>query len=221
MRARAYAYAAWIEGDESGYLPTVEKQFEEIKTYAIDHHIEIIEEISEVIEQTTPPIAKRKSLRRFFSSKNDEILLVYNTLLVGRNPKEISEEISACITFKDMRFIVELREIKLRGFNSLLAMMYVYSGRSKIGYQQHTKDRLRAEGKYLGGRRPFGWDVDESLNLVENPSEQEIIRLMLTMRSNGKSLRAVSDALKKRGFDISHQGVQKILAANEKLSNVS
>ena len=75
-----------------------------------------------------------------------------------------------------------------------------------------VKADQRRRGQYLGGLVPFGFTVLEDGTLVEHPEQQEAIVTMRGLKAEGKSLRAIADTMKARGFAISHAGVGKVLA---------
>lgn len=76
-----------------------------------------------------------------------------------------------------------------------------------------VKADQKARGRYLGGIVPFGWQVGEDGELVEDDAQQTAIRRMVELRRAGQSLRAISDAMKAEGFNVSHEGVKKIVTA--------
>jgi len=82
--------------------------------------------------------------------------------------------------------------------------------RERIG---QVKADQKARGRYLGGILPFGYRRGESGELVPHEAEQAAIREMIALRARGTPLRAISDAMRARGFKISHEGVAGILRA--------
>jgi DNA invertase Pin-like site-specific DNA recombinase len=74
-----------------------------------------------------------------------------------------------------------------------------------------TKEDQKARGRYLGGKRPFGFKVTEAGALEADPAEQAAITKARRMRSRGKSLRAIAKALQEAGHSISHEGVKGIV----------
>lgn len=61
---------------------------------------------------------------------------------------------------------------------------------------QHKASR----GEYIGGRAPFGFDVDGAGRLVEREDEQAIMREARALRAQGLSLAAVAGRLQEFGF---------------------
>lgn len=78
---------------------------------------------------------------------------------------------------------------------------------------QLTKADQRQRGRFLGGRKPFGYAISTEGELVEDVAEQKAIQKARRMRKQGKSLRAIAEALGKDGHRISHEGVARIIAA--------
>ena len=86
---------------------------------------------------------------------------------------------------------------------------------------KHTQERIRAgkqakraEGGHIGGPCPFGYELvghGKDSRLEPDPEQIRLIELMRRLRSEGKSLRRISQELKTYGFKLSHVSVGKIL----------
>jgi putative DNA-invertase from lambdoid prophage Rac len=76
-----------------------------------------------------------------------------------------------------------------------------------------SKADQKARGRYLGGTVPFGYRRGESGELVAHEAEQEAIREMAALRAQGRPLRAIAEAVRSKGFRISHEGVKGVLRA--------
>jgi len=57
----------------------------------------------------------------------------------------------------------------------------------------------KAQGRVIGGT-PYGYDVDATKMLVDNSQEKEAIELILSMHTDGHSLRAIARELNRRGI---------------------
>ena len=58
----------------------------------------------------------------------------------------------------------------------------------------------RERGEKTGGRVPFGFSLDaDGIHLVENESEQAIIAIVLDLRRDGMSIRAIAERLNTDG----------------------
>jgi putative DNA-invertase from lambdoid prophage Rac len=82
--------------------------------------------------------------------------------------------------------------------------------RERIG---QVKADQKARGRYLGGKVPFGFRRGETGELVLYEAEQEAIREMAALRAHGKPLRAIAQAMRTKGYNISHEGVAGVLRA--------
>ena len=82
--------------------------------------------------------------------------------------------------------------------------------RERIG---QVKADQRAKGRYLGGKVPFGSRRGDDGELIPHEAEQEAIREMVALRAQGKPLRAIADAVRRKGLKISHEGVAGVLKA--------
>jgi putative DNA-invertase from lambdoid prophage Rac len=77
--------------------------------------------------------------------------------------------------------------------------------------------RLKADQKarerFLRGSVQFGYRLGDDGELVPHELEQEAIREMLSLKAQGRSLRAIAAEMQARGHQISHVGVQGALKA--------
>ena len=74
-----------------------------------------------------------------------------------------------------------------------------------------VKQRQRQQGRYLGGSRPFGYMIHENGRLIENPMEQRVLKRIMDLKKEGKSLRAISNEVSTPGMPISFKTVQRLL----------
>jgi putative DNA-invertase from lambdoid prophage Rac len=85
--------------------------------------------------------------------------------------------------------------------------------RERIG---QSKADQKARGRYLGGKRPFGWRRGDDGELVAIEPEQEAIREIIRLRVKEREpLRIVVEKMAARGHRISHQSVVNIVARAE------
>ena len=75
-----------------------------------------------------------------------------------------------------------------------------------------VKRDQKTRGRFLGGSRPFGWQIAADGSLEPLESERKALLAMRRMQKAGKSLRTIAAAMQERGFAISHQGVKQVLA---------
>lgn len=126
-----------------------------------------------------------------------------------------------------------VEDLKRRGVSLVLLDLggdIASNGMSKLfltiaaAFAEAERDRIReriatvkadqkARGRYLGGIVPFGWRLGDDGDLVEDEAQQAAIRRMVELRQAGQPLRAIADAMKAEGVNVSHEGVKKIVNA--------
>jgi DNA invertase Pin-like site-specific DNA recombinase len=73
----------------------------------------------------------------------------------------------------------------------------------------------RAKHSFLGGHRPFGFDVTDGV-LAPNPTEQDALATARSMRAGGGSFRSIAKHLRGLGVNVSHVTVARILNTEQK-----
>lgn len=80
------------------------------------------------------------------------------------------------------------------------------------------RERVRAvkraqnnQGRYLGGKLPFGHAVAPDGALTLTPEGAEARAEILRLREQGLSLRAIADALREKGWTVSHMAVRSVV----------
>ena len=79
------------------------------------------------------------------------------------------------------------------------------------------REAQQEEGRYMGGRVPFGWRTGEDGVLVQDEEQQAAIGKMRSLRESGLSYRAISDKMAEEGIRISHQGVKRAITSDRDL----
>ena len=80
-------------------------------------------------------------------------------------------------------------------FLKLLSVFSEFYAKQLSEKQKATKDRMKTQGRYLGGKKPFGYDVDENNNLVICEKEQQVINQMKDLRGSGLSYQKISNEI--------------------------
>ena len=76
---------------------------------------------------------------------------------------------------------------------------------------REVKQMQKAQGKFVGGRRAFGYDIVNGMK-VPNQIEQSIISEMRTLKESGASLRDIKSWLEAtKGIQFSKMGIKYIL----------
>lgn len=142
------------------------------------------------------------SLSRIFSSSHDAATTIsyFRSHDLGLHVVELGGDVSAeNFTVNFLRAATLFGEIEKR--------------RSVERIKNVKKDQ-RKQGRYLGGSRPFGYMIHSNGRLIENTMEQKILRRILQLRDQGKSLRAIADEVSTPLTPVSFKTVQRILQRN-------
>lgn len=79
-----------------------------------------------------------------------------------------------------------------------------------------VKQEQKAQGFFLGGKPPFGYRLNAEGRLEPNPEEAEALAAVLRWKSEGYSLRKISDKLDREyGVKLSFMGVKNILTKQD------
>ncbi|MAM72016.1 MAG: hypothetical protein CMP91_12820 [Gammaproteobacteria bacterium] len=78
-----------------------------------------------------------------------------------------------------------------------------------------VKQNERSKGRFLGGSRPFGYMIHSNGRLIENPMEQKVLKKIIKMKKQGKSLRAISAEVSTPMVPVSFKTVQRLLKRHE------
>ena len=107
-------------------------------------------------------------------------------------------------------------------YNILTTFKNVSSTRRKEVSQKSKTDQKK-KNNYLGGKIPFGKQVNLDGKLIDEPVQKECIKFMKKLRKSnhfGKqySFRKISEEVEKEfGIKISHEGIRRILNPNIRL----
>ena len=96
-------------------------------------------------------------------------------------------------------------------FGKITAIFSALEKRKSVERIKRVKQRQRKQGRYLGGSRPFGYMIHENGRLIENPMEQRVLRQIMNLKKQGKSLRAISSEVSTPVMPISFKTVQRLL----------
>lgn len=97
------------------------------------------------------------------------------------------------------------------GFEKVVRLFSALEKRKSTERIKGVKQRQRKQGRYLGGSRPFGYMIHENGRLIENPMEQRVLRRIMDLKRQGKSLRAISSEVSTPVMPISFKTVQRLL----------
>src|SRR6516162_3258926 len=146
-------------------------------------------------------------------------------MLIGPVPKIRGNSVALqTIQAKRQRislWLLELGDV-CNGANELIVTVLAAVAQHERGLiSERIKDEkanLRRSNKHQGGGRPFGWKFGQvnghgrARELIPDPEEQAALADIIALRAEGKSLMAIRDEMRTRGFWISHQLVAHTIA---------
>jgi putative DNA-invertase from lambdoid prophage Rac len=205
------------QADEGESLEVQERQ---IRGYALQHGFEIAEIAVEEGVSGSVPVADRPIGGRVFAK-----LKRADVVIAAKLDRLFRSALDALKAVEDLRqrgvklHLLDLGgDISGNGLSKLfltIAAAFAEAERDRIRERvAQTKADQKARGRYLGGKVPFGFRLDEETGgLLRNEDEQAAIAEMIAMRREGKPLRNISEAMRARGFKISHEGVAGVVRA--------
>jgi putative DNA-invertase from lambdoid prophage Rac len=103
-------------------------------------------------------------------------------------------------------------------FEKVLRVFHSLEKRRSTERIKTVKQRQRTKGRFLGGSRPFGYLIHSNGRLIENPMEQKVLRQIIRMNQQGKSLRTISAEVSTPVMPISFKTVQRLLKRHQHLA---
>lgn len=139
-----------------------------------------------------------------------DVVLCWHTDRLHRSPKELEEYIDVSERCKVATRSVESGELDLatpdgRMRARLLGTVARYESEHKSRRVQAAQEQAARAGRWLGGRRPYGWTFEDGAPVIVEDEAQRI-RAMHDAVLSGQSIRSVVDSLNSDGALTSHNG---------------
>ena len=189
-----------LESYEKG--SSIETQLDKCKSYAVLKDLSIDKEITEQVSGAVSFNSRNKGFELMQKLKKGDSIICLEISRFSRNTLDLLQLVKK---FKRMGVKLHFTDIgEVTGTDAVgsvvLTLLSSFSQfyRDQISEKsKNTKTRMRKENRYCGGKKTFGYDVHENGYLVPLEKEQEVIRKMQLMRSEGKTFQFISDELTK------------------------
>ncbi len=203
-----------MQADEGESLGVQERM---TQGYCLMHGLEIAGSFVECGVSGSVPLSERPEGKRLLDglAKGDTIVCAK----LDRMFRDARDALNVLHTLKNRG--VSLHFIDLGGdvvHNGMAKLMFTVLSAFAEMERDRTKERISdtkrdqaSRKRFLGGQRPFGFDVGEDGGLIENAAEQAAIVRMKALKSEGKSLRTISQIMANDGITISHNAVRKVV----------
>ena len=181
---------------------SIETQLSKATAYGVIKNLTIDKEITESISGTVKFANRPMGLEVMNDLKRGDHIICSALDRFSRNTLDLLQVIEK---FKRMKVSLHFTEFgEVTGsdamgsvFVKLLSVFAEFYSKQCSEKQKATKDRLKSQGKFFGGKKPFGYDVDQNNYLIPCEKEQQVIRDMQLMRKQGTSYQKVADQITK------------------------
>ncbi|RWA60680.1 MAG: recombinase family protein [Mesorhizobium sp.] len=213
-----YAYTRVSTARQASEGESLDVQQRQINGYALMHGLTVDETIIEEGVSGSVPVSHRPAGAALFAK-----LRAGDVVIAAKLDRLFRSALDALRTVDDLKAKgVKLHLIDLGGdvagngiskFFMTIVAAFAEAERDRIRERIfQVKADQRDRGRFLGGARPFGYQIADDGELVEDTKEQQAIVKMRALRDEGLSLRAIAEALAEDEIALSHVAVKKVLA---------
>jgi DNA invertase Pin-like site-specific DNA recombinase len=199
MTTYFYGRNSDIESFDRG--SSIDTQLSKAISYANIKDLKIDEHLTEQVSGTVPFEKREKGFELLQKLKKGDHIICSHLDRFSRNTLNL-----LTLVEKFKRQKVSLHFVDIGGevtgsdaiggvFLKLLSVFAEFYAKQISEKSKATKQRMIKENRYTGGKKKFGWDIDDNGFYVPCEKEQSLIRLMKVMRKQGKTFREISDAM--------------------------
>ncbi len=181
---------------------SVETQLSKCKSYANLKDLTIDKEVTESISGTVRFANRTMGLELMNTLKKGDHIICSALDRFSRNTLDLLQTIEKFKRLKVSLHFTEFGEVTGSDamgsvFVKLLSVFAEFYSKQCSEKQTATKQRLAKEGRFLGGKKMFGYDLDQNNYYIPCEKEQSVIRDMQLMRKQGNSYQKVADQITK------------------------
>lgn len=226
MAVYSYARTSEVEVNELGPQldELLEKESLRLHTYALRVGIRVNQNIVEQGLSWSSDLADRPAWQALLAKlENGDILITCTLERMFSSCEDMVDTLKALRKRKVRLFVVDLEGELTNAqftlpFDKSLRVFHSLERRRSTERIKTVKQKQRSKGRFLGGSRPFGYLIHTNGRLIENPMEQKVLKQILKMNEQGKSLRAISAEVSTPVMPISFKTVQRLLKRHQLLS---
>jgi putative DNA-invertase from lambdoid prophage Rac len=221
-----YAYVRVSTARQVSEGESLDVQQRQIAGYALMHGLGVDETmIEEGVSGSVPVVERPAGAALFGKLKDGDIVIAAKLDRLFRSAID-ALNVQHVLKAKGVRLhLIDLGgDIAGNGLSKLfftIASAFAEAERDRIRERiSQVKADQRERGRFLGGARPFGYQIVDDGDLVEDATEQQAIAKIRALRAGGLSLRAIAEALAKDGMSLSHVAVKKVLGRSGDVEKV-
>ena len=179
---------------------SIETQLSKSNAYAVIHNLTIDKEITESISGTIKFYNRPMGLELMNDLKKGDHIICSALDRFSRNTLDLLQTIEKFKRLKVNLHFAEFGNVTSSDamgsvFVKLLSVFAEFYSKQCSEKQIATKQRLIKENRFTGGKKKFGYDLDQNNYYVPCEKEQQIIREMQLMRKRGKSYQKVAEEI--------------------------
>ena len=200
MTVYFYGRCSADENFEKG--SSIETQLSKATAYGVIKNLTINKEITESISGTVKFANRPMGLEIMSVLKRGDHIICSALDRFSRNTLDLLQVIEKFKRLKVSLHFTEFGEVTGSDamgsvFVKLLSVFAEFYSKQCSEKQKATKDRLKSQGRFGGGKKLYGYDVDQNNYLIPCEKEQQVIRDMQLMRKKGTSYQKVADQITK------------------------
>ena len=181
---------------------SIDTQLSKCKSYANLKDLTIDKEVTESISGTVRFANRTMGLELMNTLKKGDHIICSALDRFSRNTLDLLQTIEKFKRLKVSLHFTEFGEVTGSDamgsvFVKLLSVFAEFYSKQCSEKQTATKQRLAKEGRFLGGKKMFGYDLDQNNYYIPCEKEQSVIRDMQLMRKQGNSYQKVADQITK------------------------
>jgi putative DNA-invertase from lambdoid prophage Rac len=221
MYMAVYGYARVSTLRQANEGESLEVQRRQIEGYALMHGLTLNDILIEEGVSGSVPINERPQGSILFGKLvKGDILIAPKLDRVFRSALDALQTVEFLKTKGVSLHLLDLGgDISGNGLSKLfltIAAAFAEAERDRLRERvSQVKADQKARGRFLGGSMKFGYRLGDDGELVPHENEQAAIHEMVALKSAGKSLRAIAQAMTAKGFKISHETVAAVLRTNK------
>ena len=198
MTTYFYGRCSADENFEKG--SSIATQLSKATAYGVIKNLTIDKEITESISGSIRFANRPLGLEMMSYLKRDDHIICSHLDRFSRNTLDLLQTIEK---FKKMKINLHFAEFgnvtsadAIGGiFVKLLSVFAEFYSKQCSEKQTATKQRMIKENRFTGGKKKFGYDLDQNNYYVPCEKEQSIIRDMKLLRKQGKSYQKVANEI--------------------------
>ena len=179
---------------------SVDTQLSKCVAYGVIKNLTIDKEITESISGTVQFNSRPLGLELMSDLKRGDHIICSALDRFSRNTLDLLQTIEKFKRLKVNLHFAEFGNVTSSSamgsvFVKLLSVFAEFYSKQCSEKQSATKQRMIKENRFTGGKKKFGYDLDQNNYYVPCEKEQQVIRQMQLMRKKGKSYQKVAEEI--------------------------